>query len=182
MFSPQKLVFEPADHPSMHPGRSARILLGGAPVGFVGELHPRWRQQWELAAAPVVFEIQLDAVIQREVPSFGAVARFQAVERDIAVLVDEGVTHASLMKAIWAAETGGVLRDAVLFDVYRGKPGASAERAAGASIGETGSEKSLAIRLRFNSDVATLTESQIDTATNAVIEMLTSTFGARLRG
>lgn len=182
MFSPQKLVFEPAEHPSMHPGRSSRILLGGVPVGFVGELHPRWRQQWDLAAAPVVFEIQLDAVIQRAVPRFGAVARFQAVERDIAVLVGEGVTHASLMKAIWAAETGGVLRDAVLFDVYRGKPGASPEHAAGASMGETGGEKSLAIRLRFNSDVATLTESQIDSATNAVIETLTSTFGARLRG
>jgi phenylalanyl-tRNA synthetase beta chain len=86
------------------------------------------------------------------------------------------------MKAIWAAETGGVLRDAVLFDVYRGKTGASSQHAAGASMGETGSEKSLAIRLRFNSDVATLTESQIDTATNAVIETLTSTCGARLRG
>jgi phenylalanyl-tRNA synthetase beta chain len=43
------LVFEPAEHPAMHPGRCARVLLDGQAIGFVGELHPRWRQQYELA-------------------------------------------------------------------------------------------------------------------------------------
>ena len=109
-------------------------------------------------------------------------ARFQAVERDIAVLVSEDVTHAALMKTIWAADTGGVLRDAVLFDVYRGRTSAPAELASGAPVSEVDGAKSLAIRLRFNSDVATLTESEIDRAMNAVIGALTNTLGAKLRG
>ena len=182
LFAPQKAVFEPADHPSMHPGRSARIVVGGLPVGFVGELHPRWRQQWEFASAPIMFEIELDSVVQREVPSFGAVARFQAVERDIAVLVDESVTHAALMKTIWSAETGGILRDAVLFDVYRGKSSTRAEHVGGASVSEMDGEKSLAIRLRFNNDAATLTEPEIDTAMSAIIGALANSLGAKLRG
>lgn len=182
LFAPRKAVFEPVPHPSMHPGRSARIMVDGLPVGFVGELHPRWRQQWEFASAPIMFEIELDSVIRRDVPSFGTVARFQAVERDIAVLVSEDVTHAALMKTIWAADTGGVLRDAVLFDVYRGRTSAPAELASGAPVSEVDGAKSLAIRLRFNSDVATLTESEIDRAMNAVIGALTNTLGAKLRG
>mgnify|MGYP001764924989 CR=1 FL=1 len=182
LFAPQSAVFEPADHPSMHPGRSARIVLDGLPVGFVGELHPRWRQQWDFASAPVMFEIDLDAVVQREVPAFRNVARFQAVERDIAVLVDERVTHAALMNTISTAETGGILRNAVLFDVYRGKSGARPDQTGGPTIAEATGEKSVAIRLRFNSDVCTLTESQIDTAMNAVIEALENDLGAKLRG
>ena len=44
VLAPAVLSFEPADHPSMHPGRCARVLLGERVIGHVGELHPRWRQ------------------------------------------------------------------------------------------------------------------------------------------
>ena len=182
LFAPRRAVFEPAEHPSLHPGRSARIVVDSVPVGFLGELHPRWRQQWDLASTPVMFEIEMDSVVQREVPSFGAVARHQAVERDIAVLVDENVTYAALMNAIWASRTEGLLRDAVLFDVYRGKPGCRPDPSGGTVTAPVAGEKSLAIRLRFNSEVATLTELQIDTAMKAVIESLAGNLGARLRG
>jgi phenylalanyl-tRNA synthetase beta chain len=56
-----------AEHPAMHPGRCARILVDGREVGVVGELHPRWRQQWELPHTPMLFELDLDAVAAREV-------------------------------------------------------------------------------------------------------------------
>ena len=49
----------------MHPGRSARVLLGGQAIGFVGELHPRWRQSYELPQAPLLFELDLDAALMR---------------------------------------------------------------------------------------------------------------------
>ena len=76
----------------MHPGRCARVLLDGAPIGFIGELHPKWRQAYDFAQAPVMFELELDAVLQRQVPQFKKVAKHQAVERDIAVMVGEKVT------------------------------------------------------------------------------------------
>jgi phenylalanyl-tRNA synthetase beta chain len=172
LLAPAELSFEAADHPSMHPGRCARVRLGERTIGHVGELHPRWRQAWDLPQAPVMFELELDAVLQRAVPSFQNVSRFQAVERDIAVIVNESVTHAALMQAIHAAPTQGLLRDALLFDVYRPK-----QAAAGLSEGE----KSLAVRLTLNSDEATLTDAQIDAAMQAVLAQLARDVGARLR-
>ena len=172
LLAPAVLSFEAAVHPSMHPGRCARVRLGERVIGHVGELHPRWRQAWDLPQAPVMFELELDAVLHRAVPSFQNVSRFQAVERDIAVIVNESVTHAALMQAIHAAPTQGLLRDALLFDVYRPK-----QAAAGLSEGE----KSLAVRLTLNSDEATLTDAQIDAAMQAVLAQLARDVGARLR-
>jgi phenylalanyl-tRNA synthetase beta chain len=174
LLAPLKPVFEPAEHPAMHPGRCARVVLNGLPIGFVGELHPRWRQGYELAQAPVMFELELDAVLMREVPAFSAVARHQPVERDIAVILADSTSHAALMQAIWSAPTQGLLRDAVLFDVYRPKAG-------GNSAGLSADEKSLAVRLTLNSDEATLTEEQIEQTVKAVLDSLVSGLAARLR-
>ena len=55
LFAPCQITFESALHPAMHPGRSARVLVGGQSAGFVGELHPRWRQTWDLSSAPLMF-------------------------------------------------------------------------------------------------------------------------------
>jgi phenylalanyl-tRNA synthetase beta chain len=115
-----------------------------------------------------MFELDLDAVLQREVPVAQGVARFQAVERDIAVIVAEKVTHAELMSAIHAAPTQGLLKSAILFDVFR--PQAT-----------QGIEKSLAVRLTLNSDEATLTDVQIEATVKAVLDHLAAKLSARLR-
>ncbi len=175
LFAPARLTFEPAEHPAMHPGRCALVWCGTESVGFVGELHPKWRQSYELAQAPMMFELELDAVLRRQVPRFESVPRFQAVERDIAVLVDEKVTHDALMQAIWTAPCGGILRDAVLFDIYRPK----AAEVSGVQTGPT--EKSMAVRLTLNSDNGTLSEQQIETTVAAVIFTLVEKVGARQR-
>jgi phenylalanyl-tRNA synthetase beta chain len=169
---PANPQFEPAEHPAMHPGRCARVLLDGKSIGYVGELHPKWRQQWDLPYAPVMFELTLDALTQRHVPVAQSVSRLLNVERDIAIVVKESVTHAALMQAIWKANTNGLLRDAVLFDVYRPK----SESATMAQ-----DEKSLAVRLTLNSEDVTLTDVQIETAVQSVIDSLREREGARLR-
>ncbi|MDI9332645.1 MAG: phenylalanine--tRNA ligase subunit beta [Alphaproteobacteria bacterium] len=172
LLAPAQATFQPAEHPSMHPGRCARVLLGDRVLGHVGELHPRWRQQWDLPQAPVVFELELDVLLHRDVPHFQGVSRLQAVERDIAIVVNEAVTHDQLMRTIHAAPTQGLLRMAVLFDVYRPKqPGA----------GLAAGEKSLAVRLTLQHEEATLTDAQIDAAVSAVIAQTQQALGARLR-
>ena len=176
LLAPAVPVFEPGNHPAMHPGRCARVILNGAPIGFVGELHPKWRQGYELAHAPMVFELDLDAVLQRTVAVAKPVSKHQPVERDIAVLVAEQVTHAALMKSIRAAATQGLLQDAILFDVYRPKPTPGADGAPA-----TPQEKSLAVRLTLNSDDATLTEAQIESVVHAVVSQLAQDLGARQR-
>jgi phenylalanyl-tRNA synthetase beta chain len=172
LLAPLRLTFEPCDHPALHPGRSARVIVDGNAVGVVGQLHPRWRQSYELAFAPVLFELDLQAVLQRPVPSFAAVNRQQVVERDIAVIVPEAVTHDQLMRHIHAAPTRGLLRSATLFDVYRPK-----QAGGGLNLGE----KSLAVRLVLCDDQATLTDEQIDQSVHAVLDSLRAAVGARLR-
>ena len=172
LLAPLKATFAPADHPAMHPGRCASVSVDGQPVGFVGELHPKWRQGYELAQAPLLFELELDAVLARQVAMFVAVSKLQPVERDIAVIVSERTTHAALMAAIYEAPTEGLLKDAVLFDVYR--------PLAGNTTMQMG-EKSLAVRLQLSSPTATLTEDAIDTVVASVVSHLQTTLQARLR-
>ena len=175
LLAPLKPEFVPGQHPALHPGRTAEIKLNGRSVGFVGELHPKWRQSYELTTAPIVFELELDAVLARQVPVFQNVAKFQAVQRDVAVVVGDQVAHADLIAAVRAAPTQGLLRDVQLFDVYRPKPSKEAEASAGST------DRSLALRVTLNSDEATLTEEQIESAMKAVVDQLVASVGARQR-
>jgi phenylalanyl-tRNA synthetase beta chain len=172
LLAPAVLQFEAAEHPAMHPGRCAKVLINGQAVGHVGELHPRWRQGWDLPQAPVMFELSLDAVLHRDVSKSTGVAKFPNVERDIAVIVKDSITHAQLMAGVHAAKTQGLLRNAVLFDVYRPKAESTAMSM---------DEKSLAVRLTLNSDEATLNEAQIEGVVQAVLGELATQVSARLR-
>ncbi|PPE66033.1 phenylalanine--tRNA ligase subunit beta [Caldimonas caldifontis] len=172
LLAPLPLRFEPASHPAMHPGRCARVLMDGREIGHVGELHPRWRQRYELPMAPVVFELDADAVLERRLPAYEPIARHQAVVRDIAVIVRDGVSHDALLDAAHAAPTEGLLRDAVLFDVYRPK----------SPTPEIGvGERSMALRLELLDDKGGLTDERIDAVVRAVVDSLASRVGARLR-
>jgi phenylalanyl-tRNA synthetase beta chain len=172
LLAPLQATFVAAEHPAMHPGRCARVMVNGQEIGVIGELHPRWKQSYELPQAPVMFELDLAAVMQRDLPKATALSKFQDVERDIAVIVRESVGHAALMAAIHAAPTQGLLQGAVLFDVYRPK-----DSGAGMEQGE----KSLAVRLTLGSLDATLTEEQIEAAVAAVLAQLQRDVGGRLR-
>ena len=178
LLAPIQATFQPANHPSMHPGRCARVLLNGEEIGFIGEMHPKWVQSYELAKsvkggkAPVLFELELDALLQRPVPVAQPVLKMQDIERDIAVLVSEKVTHAAVMASINAVPLQGLTRSATLFDIYRPKV-VSGDIAA--------DEKSLAVRLTFNSQDATLNDDLVDAAVAAVLSQLSQDVGARLR-
>ena len=173
LLAPRRAVFERAEHPALHPGRSARVWLDGQPIGWVGELHPRWRQAEGWSHAPVLFELLLDAVLQQPLPQAQSLGRHQPVQRDLAVVVPEAVTHAAVMAAIEGVHYPW-LREAVLFDVYRPKSGA---------VGGTvaAGEKSLAVRLTLERHDANLTDAEIDGVVQAVLQALQRTLGARLR-
>lgn len=174
LFAPQTLAFETAEHPALHPGRSARVKLGDVAIGVIGELHPRWRQAYEISGgAPVVFELDLDAALTRTLPQGQPLSRQQAVQRDLALVVKDGVSHDALMAAITTAG-GTLLRSARLFDVF--KP------AAGAIADLQTDERSLAVRLELLDDDSTLTDERIDTVIAAIVAAASQQLGARLRG
>lgn len=171
LLAPRIATFVPTEHPALHPGRSARIEVEGRDVGVIGELHPRWRQAYELPSAPVLFELDTEALLARDLPLFEALPRQQAAIRDIAVIAGEHVTHAALMGAIDAAQTG-LVRSARLFDVY--KPTTpTGDLAAG--------ERSLAVRLELLDDETTLTDERIAATVARVLESLHQRLGVRLR-
>jgi phenylalanyl-tRNA synthetase beta chain len=175
LLAPLTAEFKPGNHPAMHPGRCAQVLVGGKLIGHVGELHPKWRQGYELGQAPMLFELDLLPVLARQLPAYMPVAKFQPVQRDIAVVIGDDVTHAQLMAAIWSVQTDGLLRDAQLFDVYRPKLAKDALPEAGAT------DRSLAVRLTFNSESGTLTDEQIENAVKNVVDQLKSVVRARQR-
>ena len=167
---PLRPVFERTEHPAMHPGRCAAVMLDGRIVGHVGELHPRWRQAYELPSAPVVFELELDAVLQRPVPQAQPVSRHQAVSRDLALVVADTVTHDALVAAL-QDDPSGLVRSARLFDVYRPKPGVS-DLPSG--------HRSMAVRLELLDERATLTDDRIEAAVAQALSRAAAV-GAQLR-
>jgi phenylalanyl-tRNA synthetase beta chain len=158
-------------HPALHPGRCARIELDGRPVGHVGELHPRWRLAYELPQAPVIFEMDLQAALELTVPTFAPVPRQQAVLRDVALVLQDAVSHNALMASL-GADPDGLIRSATLFDIYKPPAGAA---------GWLPGEHSLAVRLELRDDAATLTDERIAAAVQAAVARAAQAHSARMR-
>jgi len=159
--------FAPAVHPAAHPGRCAAVSWQGRVVGTVGELHPRLQQKYELASAPVFFELLAAPLLEGAVPAFAGVSRMPAVRRDIAFLVAETVTAGALLGAIRGA-VPGVVRVVEVFDQYRGK-------------GVDPGEKSLALRIVMQDTDRTLTDSEVEAVVASIRDLLREKFKAKPR-
>ncbi len=160
------LSFAAAVHPAFHPGRSARVLRNGQPAGWLGELHPRWVQKYELESAPILFELDIDVLAPAVVPVYAPVSPFQAVLRDLAVVVDAAVPVQRLLDQLWQ-DAPTVLRDISLFDQYQGK-------------GIPEGAKSLAFRFTLQDTQGTLEDQKVDAVMAQLLERLTAA-GATLR-
>jgi phenylalanyl-tRNA synthetase beta chain len=167
-------------HPALHPGRSARVMLEGlngqmVEIGVLGELHPQWRQSFELPQAPMLFELDWQAVLEHPLPQFKPVSRFHPVQRDLSLVANDDVTHTQVLAAVKAAPSHGLVREALLFDVYKPK----AEQLA--QVGMNANEKSLSLRLSLGSDERSLTEADIETSVQAVLASLQTQLQVKLR-
>lgn len=170
-------------HPALHPGRSAQVLVDGAPIGWFGELHPRWQQKYELPRAPLVFELDLDALLGVPLPQAQPVPRQPAVQRDLALWFDEAVTFQQVQDVVAALRAGdprlAVLREVALFDLYRPPSSSATDTNAGKAL--SAKDKSLALRLLLQHTERTLEDADADAAVQAVAEGLAARLGARLR-
>ncbi|MDQ5947190.1 MAG: phenylalanyl-tRNA synthetase beta chain, partial [Pseudomonadota bacterium] len=120
LLAPYAARFEKAAHPALHPGRSARIVLNGESIGVIGELHPAWVQKYELPLAPVVFELELDALKRAELPQYAEVSKFPPVIRDLAIVVDQSLEIQALQDGL-LSNAPSLVQEIRLFDVYTGK-------------------------------------------------------------
>lgn len=163
---PRVAEYRKGEHPAFHPGRCAEVVLDGAVVGHVGELHPRWVQAYGLSTAPVLFELAAEVVEQSRRVAVQPVSKFQPVRRDLALVVAEEVTLASLQQAMLAAAPEFV-RELALFDVYRGK-------------GVEDGKKSLALRIIMQAADRTLVDEEVEQGVAAMLAAAQAA-GAELR-
>ncbi len=170
LFAPRTLRFEKLEHPALHPGRSARVLVDGQAVGIIGELHPEWVQKYELAVnhgAPVVFEIELAALTSQPLPRYREVSRFPTVVRDLALVLAIDQPLQPLLDALREAAPV-IVRDIALFDVYHGK-------------GIETKQKSLAFRIVMQDTEKTLADVEADEVVDVLIAVAVQKFGASVR-
>lgn len=161
------LQFRAGQHPALHPGQTAEVLLGGLVVGVMGALHPALHAELDLQGPVFLAELDLEPVSQRQLPRSQPLSRFPEVRRDIAVLVDREVAAAALSDSIREA-AGEVLSDLTLFDVYAGK-GIDPQR------------KSLAFGLTFRDHSRTLSDDVVNGVIEQVMDSLEKNYKAELR-
>ena len=168
LLAPLKPVFSVFPHPALHPGRAASVMLNGRRVGFIGVLHPVWVQRYDLGGAPVVFELELDAVLSQPLPAYQEISRMPAVVRDLALVMGHHVSAARVLDVLWQAAPSGV-KEIVLFDVYQGR-------------GVDPDKKSLAFRVMMQDAGRTLEEAEVEHTVSILVQQVEATLGARLRG
>ncbi|HVW50695.1 MAG TPA: phenylalanine--tRNA ligase subunit beta [Trinickia sp.] len=176
LFAPRVARFVAAAHPALHPGRSARIEVDGQHAGWIGELHPRWMQQYDLPQAPILFEVDAQALMERALPTPGEVSKYPPVRRDIAVVVNQNVEVQALLDEMHAAlseDACKFVQRVALFDEFRAKSSTSGGMAA--------HEKSLAFRVTLQDTGGTLQDETVDLAVKTLVDRLARVYGARLR-
>ncbi len=154
----------------LHPQRSADVRADGVHLGSIGELHPDVADAFELRAAPMIVALDgeqlVASVLARTPVQVQPMPRFPAVERDLALVVDDAVIAADVAKLI--AKTTSIIEAVTVFDLYRGKPIAEGK-------------KSLAFRIAYRDPEATLTDAKVDALHQAALKQASEAFGAELR-
>jgi phenylalanyl-tRNA synthetase beta chain len=163
----EEVVFQVGSHPALHSGQSADLYRQGRPIGRIGALHPELQRELNIDQSVYLLEVELAGLVGGPLPHFSELSKFPEVRRDLAVVVDRSVPAKAILGTVREA-AGSCLRDLRLFDVYQGK-GIDPQR------------KSLALGLTFQHSSRTLTEDEINTAVDAVINLLASRFEAILR-
>ncbi len=165
-----KYEFEPEKTlPYMHPGRTARVTIGGVDAGFIGQIHPNTARKWDCPENTFAAVLRTDVLSANitDVPQNRELPKFPAVMRDIAVVIDRNVPAGHVEKLI--RERGGkALESCALFDCYEG-----------AQVPE--GKKSLAYALSFRDASRTLTDDDVNKFMKKILNGLETRFGAGLR-
>jgi len=164
-----KWELEPAQVPLLDPNICAKITLEGETLGYMGQIDKDEIADRDLRSAPFGCELDFDLIEKKAclTREFVELPKFPAVDRDLAVVVDEAVVWLDIQSCV--EKTAGELLESVsFFDLYRGK-----------QIGP--GKKSLAFSLRFRSTDRTLRNEEVDEVVEQVVAELGTRFNATLR-
>ena len=156
-------------NPSYHPGRCAKVFVGGVEVGVIGQVHPIVAKNYGIDVEVYCAEINFTKLFDLQLPdaTYVPLPKYQAANRDLSIVCDEAVTVADVENVI-TASAGKLLRGVKLFDIYRG-------------TGVPEGKKSMAFSLELRADDRTLTDSDSETVMNKVLAALKDKLDAILR-
>ncbi len=163
----EALHFEVGSLPCLRPGRTARILRGSTPIGWLGEVHPQLVRSLDLPANTYLYELELEPAFSSKQLKYIKISKFPSVRRDLAIVVDESVSLAVLQENV-TVSAAGLLSELRVFDIYRG-PGI-----------ETG-RKSIALGLILQDSSRTLTDVDADAVVTSVMARLRDVLSASIR-
>lgn len=155
-------------HPALHPGKSARIMVGNQEAGWCGVLHPRIADALDSQDEVVLFELRLAALINTEAVRYQQISKFPQIRRDLSLLVNNEVSAAQIEQLVRQTVDEALLKSFDVFDVY---------------TGETipAGKKSLAIALTLQDDKRTMVDNEINEIISAIIKKLEEKFAIILR-
>jgi len=162
-----KYRFIPSTHPALYPGQTAAIYQGKQQIGTVGAVHPTVIRSLDLIAPVYLFELRLQALMEKDLRKFSEISKYPSVRRDIALVLEQSINADEVLNCIKKTHSD-LLSDLQLFDLYQGQ-----------GI-ETG-KKSFAIGLTFQSSSRNLIESEIDATVMQILDSLQHDLGAQLR-
>ena len=163
-----ELKFKKKDTPgSLHPGKSACILKNNKPVGWVGQLHPKWKQNFGIQEDVFLFEIDLEPLRKKVINEFKIPSKLLPVRKDISVVVDKNIAVDDMVQAVKKANIKH-LREIKAFDVYEGE---NIEK----------DKKSIAFLILMQDTYKTLEEEQVNNIVMNALKVLQQQFNAHLR-
>lgn len=159
--------FRTERHSALHPGQTAAILVEGVRIGWLGCIHPRLAQKFEIPRKTYLFELKLDVLLKGRLPTFEKLSRFPSIRRDLAIVVNVETPTGDLCDSI-NQQASSLLQDLLVFDVYQGS-------------GIESGRKSVALGLILQDSSRTLTDVDVDSVITAITSRLEKQFGATLR-
>ena len=172
MLTNEQAQYRAETHPALHPGQSARVYLRNKnlaweAVGWIGKLHPKWQQHYNLTKNTFLFELETKPLLTRLLTKYQEVTKFLPVRRDLAIVVDANLTLQAIEQVIETAKIS-LLLQIQLFDVYQGK-------------GMAENKKSLALSVLIQDTHKTLLDKDVDNVMSELLKLLQKNFGAELR-
>jgi len=157
------------NNPSYHPGRCAKVFVGGEEVGVIGQVHPAVAKNYGLDCEVYCCEISFAKLLNHLLPevTYTPLPKYQGTTRDLSLLCDEAVTVADVENVI-ESSAGKLLRNVKLFDIYRG-------------TGVPEGKKSMAFSLELRADDRTLTDADSESVMTKVLSALSEKLNAVLR-
>ena len=161
--------FVPDQHAALHPGKTAKIMCGEQPIGWIGALHPRLLDTLDLDAEVIVFELMLDSLPQHPSITYQSISKYPQIRRDLSLLLDAHISAQAIEDVVRAVLDPNILKDFYIFDVYTG--GGLADE----------HKKSVALGLLLQSNERTLVDDEIHAMIAAVVTALQQKLNAVLR-